>query len=64
MTKQRVAFCNFPNTLKKWWKECQTINIYFKQFKEELYDACGTDGRMILKWFLKQQDGGMWDIFK
>jgi len=21
MTKQRVAFCNFANTLKKWWKE-------------------------------------------
>jgi len=36
----------------------------FKQFKEELYDACVTDGRMILKWFLKEQDGGVRTVFK
>jgi len=65
MTKQRVTFCNFANTLKKWWKESvKQWKFTLKQFKEELYDACGTDGRMILKWVLKQQDGEMWDIFK
>jgi len=40
------------------------MKIYFKQFREELYDAYGTDGRMILKWFLKQQDDGVWTVFK
>jgi hypothetical protein len=40
------------------------MKIYFKQFKEELCDACGTDGRMILKWFLKQQDGWVQTVFK
>jgi hypothetical protein len=40
------------------------MKINFTQFKEELYDVCGTDGRIILKWFLKQPEGGVLTVLK
>jgi len=47
--RAKIRFCNSANTQKVVERKCHTMKIYFKQFKEELYDACGTDRRMILK---------------